>query len=166
MLPMALSGVLPFIQPLLNLVAHEFSKAKATTHSSLCFLHNICRLPAGMQRPSQHYRAHIAADPTQKELSPHCQSVTFSPAPLSGNEKQPKLDHTYITTAPGATLDTTLTGYGASKFPGRMGSNPQGNWIWEEWTIPWFVWNVIEDTGWMLIRKKKVLIINISMGSV
>lgn len=71
-----------------------------------------------------------------------------------------------IITAPWANMDTALTGYGASNFSGRMGSNPPGNWIKEEWTIPWFVSNVVEDTGWMLIRKKKILIINISMGSV
>lgn len=63
-------------------------------HTALCTFCTTHRLPAGMQQPLRDYRLHIAAGQTQKELAPRCPSVTFSPGSLSGNEKQPKLDHT------------------------------------------------------------------------
>lgn len=64
-------------------------------HTAPCAFCTTRRLPAGTQQPLRDYRLHVVAGQTQKELAPRCQSVTFSPGPLSGNEKQPKLDHTY-----------------------------------------------------------------------
>lgn len=157
-LPMALCGVLPLTAPLSNLLA------RAGAHSPLHFLSNS-QTPSRIQHPSWDYRLHAAADQTCKELSPRCSLPPSAQDHSQGMKNNPNwIIHT--TTAPQANRDTALTGCSASSFPGRTRSNPLGNWIWGEWTIPWSVWNVIEDTGWILIRKKKVLIITISMGSV
>lgn len=92
MLPTALCGVLPLTAPLSNLLARERSKARAGAQSPLHLLSNS-------QTPSRDTAALVGLQ------TPCCsrsnmegtlstlQSVTFSPGPLSGNEKQPKLDH-------------------------------------------------------------------------
>lgn len=147
-----------------NLLAHECPKARAGAHS-LCPPCTAPRLPAGTQQPLWDYRLHAAAQQTRKELPPRCSPSPSAQAHSEGMKNNPNWI-IHITTAPQASGDTALTGHSANSFPGRTRSNPRGNWIWGEWTIPWSVWNVIEDTGWILIRKKKVLIITISMGSV
>lgn len=95
MLPIVLCGVLPFNALLLQLLAHKISEAKAAAHSPLHLLPNT-RAPSrdtailmGLQTP-------CCSRSNTEALSPRCQSVTFSPTGwLSGNENQPKLDHTY-----------------------------------------------------------------------
>lgn len=134
----------------------ECSKARAGAHSPLHLLHNS-QTPSWDTAALWDYRLHAAADQTRREppAQAHSQEIKNSPNWII-----------HISTAAQANRDTALTGHSASSFPGRTRSNPRGNWIWGERTIPWSVWNVIEDTGWILIRKKKVLIITISMGSV
>lgn len=64
-------------------------------HAALCSFCTTHRLPAGTQQPVWDYRLHVAVGQTHKERTPRCQSVTFSPGLLSGNDKKPKLNHTY-----------------------------------------------------------------------
>lgn len=95
-LAMALCGVLPLTAPLSNLLACEFQGQGCSTESSTL----PAQLPAEIQQPLWDYRLHTVADQTRKELSPHCSPSPSSPGPLSGNEKQPKLDnpHNHSTT--------------------------------------------------------------------